>query len=92
MPLDIIAEFSATSFSKQASRALDAAGQGIVRVRRRGEIFVLLRIDQLQDIIQDAADPRPKTLEDLLVGYDPIRAKAEAGAWLTDSAVGKERL
>ncbi len=56
--LPFVADYSATDFSKRASQVLDMAGHGAVRVRRRNEMFVVLRERQLNDIVEDARDPR----------------------------------
>lgn len=92
MPLDFVAEYNATSFSKRPGHALDAAVQGAVRVQRRGEVFILLRARQLDEIIREASDPRPKTLEDMLQGYDASEIKAQMAGWLSDKPQGKEVL
>jgi hypothetical protein len=90
MRLDFVAEYQATEFSKHPGRVLDAAARGAVRVKRRGEVFVLLRARQFEEIIRDAGDARPKTLEDMLVGYDAAEIKARIGGWLAGAPVGKE--
>ncbi|HTR17900.1 MAG TPA: hypothetical protein VMI52_12820 [Acetobacteraceae bacterium] len=92
MHLVFVADYSATDFSKKASRALDAAVQGAVRVKRRDEVFVLLRERQLEEIVQDASDPRPKTLEDMITGYDAAEIKSRMSGWLADEPTGKEVL
>lgn len=92
MEIEYVADYSATDFSKKVGRALDAAGQGAVRVQRRGETFVLLRKRQLEQIVQDAADTRPKSLDDLLAHYDAAEVKAAMGGWLNDGPAGKEVL
>lgn len=91
MSLNFVADYTATDFSRNPGRALDAAGQGAVRVRRRGEAYVLLHARYLEKIIQDASDPRPKRLEDLLTG-DDAEIKAGMKDWLADDAAGKEVL
>lgn len=40
----------------------------------------------------EAADPRPKTLADMLVDYNAEEVKARLSSWLTDAPVGKELL
>ena len=63
-----------------------------MRITRGGEAFVLLREAQLEEIIADAADPRPKSLADLVAGYDADSVKARLGGWLADRPAGKEAL
>lgn len=92
MALDFVADYTATSFSKRPGHALDTAAQGAVRVQRRGEVFILLRAHHLDEIIREAGDPRPKTLEDMLRGYDASEVKAGMAGWLADTPAGKEAL
>ena len=83
------ASFTATAL-KSPGPVLDAAARGLVRITRRGETFVLLREAHLTELLAEAADPRPKTLADLVAGYDP--AAASLGTWLADPPAGKEAL
>ena len=91
-PVPYVADYSATEFSKHASQVLDMAGQGAVRVKRRNEVFVLLRERHLDQIVADAQDNRPKTLEDMLQGYNADQMKAGMTGWLEDIPAGKETL
>ncbi len=87
-----IADYSATDFSKHASQVLDMATQGAVRVKRRNEVFVVLRERQLDEIMRDARDQRPQSLTDMLEGYDADEIKAGMAGWLTDDPAGKEAI
>jgi len=69
---------------------LDAAARGVVRIRRRSQTFVLLSEARLDEIVAEASDPRPKSLADLLEGYDPDDVKSRLQGWEADGAVGKE--
>jgi hypothetical protein len=91
MKIQPIAAFTATSL-KTPGPVLDAATRGPVRITRRGESFVLLRETELAEILVEAADPRPKSLADLVKDYDAEDVKSRLGAWLTDAPVGKEAL
>ncbi len=90
--LPFVADYSATDFSKRASQVLDMAGHGAVRVRRMNEVFVVLRERQLNDIVEDARDPRPKSLEDMLEFYDADDIKANLKGWLEDKPAVNEAL
>jgi hypothetical protein len=63
-----------------------------VRIKRRGEAFLLLRESHFETLMAEAADPRPKTLADMLVDYNAEEVKARLSSWLTDAPVGKELL
>jgi hypothetical protein len=49
-----------------------------------------MRESDLEQLLADAADPRPRTLADLLVGYDADAVKSRLGSWLDHPPVGKE--
>ncbi len=87
----IVADFTASAL-KQSGPILDAATQGVVRIRRRGEAFLLLRESQFDRILAEAADPRPKNLAELLVDYDPASVSARLSHWMSDAPAGKEAL
>jgi hypothetical protein len=91
MSVDAIGTFTASDL-KQSGPILDAAAQGVVRIKRRGEAFLVLREAQFDMLIAEAADPRPKNLADLLVDYDADEIKARLSWWLTDGPAGKELL
>ena len=91
MPARHAAEFSASDL-KKAGQVLDAATQGLVRIRRRNETFFLLREAAFEELVTEAADPRPKTLDDLLENYAADDVKARAQWWLDDAVQGKETL
>ena len=86
-----VANFMASDL-KKSGPILDAAMRGVVRISRRKEVYVLLRESQFEEIIEDAADPRPKCLADLLVGYDADDVKKRLGGWLNDAPAGGEAL
>ena len=88
---ETIANFMASDL-KKSGPILDTATRGIVRIRRRNESFLLLRESQFDAIVEDAADPRPKCLADLLIGYDADDVKRRLGDWLTDAPAGSEAL
>ncbi len=89
MDVHFVSSFTATDL-KAPGPVLDAATRGPVRVTRRGQSFVLMREEQLAEIVAEAADPRPKALADLLVDYDAEDVKKRLGGWLIDPPVGKE--
>lgn len=91
MKIQSVASFTATNL-KTPGPALDAAARGPVRITRRGISFVLLRESQLTELLVEAADPRPKTLADLVAGYDADRVKVRLAGWLADTPAGNEAL
>ncbi len=91
MSVETIASFTASDL-KQSGPILDAAARGVVRVTRRNDVFLLLRETQLTQMLQEAADPRPKNLADLLVDYDRDEVKARLGVWNGDAPSGIEDL
>jgi hypothetical protein len=91
MDIAMTAEFTASDL-KQSGPILDAAAQGIVRIKRRGEVFLLLKQARFEELMAEAADPRPKTLADLLVDYNAEDVKARLSGWLGDAPVGNEAL
>jgi hypothetical protein len=91
MKIDTIASFTATNLNTPGP-VLDAAVRGPVRITRRGEAFVLLREARLAEILDEAADPRPKELADLVAGYDRAEMTSRLGHRLTDQPEGSEAL
>lgn len=91
MVIEAVASFTASDL-KQSGPILDAAVRGVVRIKRRGETFLLLREAQFERIVEEAADPRPKSLADLLVDYDADDVKSRLSGWSADAPVGKEVL
>lgn len=89
MTIEATATFMASDL-KQSGPILDAAMRGIVRIKRRGEAFVLLREAQFDHIVAEAADPRPKTLADLVAGHDAAEVKSRLGHWHADQPAGRE--
>lgn len=89
MRLASVAEFRASDL-KASGPVLDAASQGVVRIRRRGQTFVLLSEARLDEIVAEASDPRPKSLADLVEGYDAEDVKRRLRGWEADGPVGRE--
>lgn len=89
MRVQSVADFTASDL-KTSGPVLDAAAQGVVRIRRRGQTFVLMSEARLDEIVAEASDPRPKTLADLVEGYDADDAKSRLRGWFADGPVGKE--
>jgi len=89
MKIQSVASFTATNL-KTPGPALDAAARGPVRITRRGVSFVLLRESRLTELLVEAADP--KTLADLVAGYDADRVKVRLAGWLADTPAGNEAL
>jgi hypothetical protein len=84
-----IAEFRASDL-KTSGPVLDTAARGVVRIRRRSQTFVLLSEARFDEIVAEASDPRPKSLADLVRGYDADDVKSRLREWEADGAVGKE--
>jgi hypothetical protein len=82
----------AASALKAPGPILDAARDGLVTITRRNEEFVLVSRRRLTAIVQDALDPRPKSLDDLLKGFDAEAHREALGGWLADPPVGREVL
>ncbi len=91
MEIKEVASFKAADL-KNAGQVFREASRGIVKISRHSERYVLMRETELAQLLSEAADPRPKTLADLLEGYDADAVKARLGSWLTDASVGKEVL
>ena len=89
MHMASIAEFTASDL-KASGPVLDAAVRGVVRIRRRSQTFVLLSEARFAEIVAEASDPRPKSLADLVKGYDANDVKARLRGWEADEPVGKE--
>ena len=83
------ADDSAPDFEKHVRRVLDMAAQRAVRVKRLNEFFILLRERQLDEIMPDARDHSPKTLENRLEGYDASEINAGMIGWLADNPSDK---
>jgi len=86
-----VADFTASDL-KQSGPILDAATRGVVRIKRRNESFLLLRETHFEQLLEEAADPRPKSLADLLVGYDAEEVKQRLSGWMSESPTGQEIL
>lgn len=91
MDIETIASFTASDL-KQSGPILDAAAQGMVRIKRRGETFLLLREAQFDRSIREAANPHPKNISDLLTNYDADDVKIRLSSWNADAAAGKQVL
>jgi len=91
MDIKEVASFKAADL-KNTGPIFREASRGIVKISRHSERYVLMRESDLQQLLTEAADPRPKTLADLLEGYDAEAVKAKLGSWVTDGPIGKEVL
>lgn len=89
--MDVLCEFAATAL-KSTGPVFDAASRGAVRITRHRERYVLVREERLEQIIAEAADPRPKTLAELVAGHDAKAEKVALRGWLDDEPVGNEAL
>lgn len=90
--LRFAARYSATEMNKSGGKLLDRALEGAVQITRRAQHFVLLREDHLAHMIEDARDGRPKSLDDLLQGYDAGKLKRRVRRFLDEPPAGKERI
>jgi hypothetical protein len=86
----VTASFSATALNKSGGKLLDAALRGAVRITRRDQRFVLLREDALAELIEEARDDRPRSLQDMLRDYDAEKIKKLTRGFLDDAPKGKE--
>ena len=86
-----IAEFRASDL-KQSGSVLDAAQRGAVRITRNRTRFVLIEETRFRQMLEDAADPRPKTLADLVSGYDAAEVRRRLAPWMADEPADAERL
>jgi hypothetical protein len=91
MHMTAVAEFKASDL-KASGPVLDAAARGVVRIRRRSQTFVLLSETRLDEIVAEASDPRPKSLADLVAGYDADDVKRRLRGWQADAPVGRESI
>ncbi len=73
--LRFAASYSATDLNKSGGKLLDAASRGAVRITRRQQRFVLICEEALVDLLEEARDDRPRSLEDLLRDYDAKKIK-----------------
>ena len=88
--LRFAASYSATDLNKSGGKLLDAASRGAVRITRRQQRFVLIREEALVDLLEEARDDRPRSLEDLLRDYDAKKIKKLTRRFLDDAAKGEE--
>ena len=83
--------YSTTAVNKSGSRVFDDAWvKGGVRITRRGQLFVLLRQDYLDRLIEEARDDRPNSLDDLLRDYDAAKIRTLTADFADDDAQGRE--
>jgi hypothetical protein len=87
-----VASYTATDLNKAGGKVLDSAGRGLVTVTRRGVEYVVLRKAQLEQMLNDARQDRPQSLDDLLRDYDPGKVKSLASGFLDGPPIGKEVL
>lgn len=84
-------KFTTTTVNKFPARVWDAAWKaGAVEVGRRDQRFVVMRLDYLAKIIDDARHNRPQSLEDMLSGYNRDAAKEDTAWFLNDDPKGGE--
>ena len=88
--LGLCAELSSTELNKTSGKVLGLAQKGPVRVVRRLERFIVIREDVLDDMLEAAKENRPKTLQDMLVGYDRDKIQILVGGFISDPPEGKE--
>jgi hypothetical protein len=69
-----VADHSASDL-KEPGPILDAATRGIVRIRRGGDVFLLLRQPECDTLTNGAATRRPESLAELLADYDAADVK-----------------
>lgn len=84
MEIKEVASFEVADL-KDSGAIFREASRGIVKIRHHGERYVLMREPHLEQLMTEVADPHPKTLTDLLVGYDAKAVKAKLGFWVTSS-------
>jgi hypothetical protein len=88
--LRFAAIYSATDLNKSGGKLLDSALEGAIEITRREQSFVLIRRDQLLRLLEEARDDRPKSLDDLLRGYDAGKINKLTRGFLDDEPSGKE--
>ncbi|MEI8394110.1 MAG: hypothetical protein WCF85_05200 [Rhodospirillaceae bacterium] len=90
--LEFFAQMSSTELNKTSGKVLDLAIEGPVRVIRRNQHFVIIREETLDNMLEAAKENRPRTLQDMLVGYDSEKIKSLVGGFISDEPAGKEIL
>lgn len=88
--LRFAASYSATDLNKSGGRLRDAASRGAVRIARRQQRFVPIREDALVDLLKEAREDRPRSLEDLHRDYDAKKVKKLTRRFLDDAAKVEE--
>lgn len=73
---------------KRTGPVFDAAQRGRVRITRHSMSFLLVEETQFRRMMEEAADTRPKTLEDLVAGHDKDEARQRLSAWMSDEPSG----
>jgi len=89
---EYVASYTATDLNKAAGRVLDDASRGMVEIKRRGIEYVILRRNRLDELLGDAREDRPRSLSDLLRGYDAQKVKSLTQEFLNAPPAGKERI
>lgn len=88
--VDTFPQVSATEAGAHLGRVLDRAQAGPVAITRRGTAFVLVRADEYERQVAEAATAQPRlSLQQLLAGYDREQHRSD---WPDDPPVGKESL
>ena len=83
--------YSTTEINKGGSRVYDDAWQkGGVEITRRGQRFALIRQDYLDQLLQEAREGKPQSLDDLLRDYDKEKIQSLTAAFSGSPPVGKE--
>lgn len=83
--------YSTTDVNKGGSRVFDDAWQkGGVEITRRGQRFALIRQDYLDQLLEEARDGKPQSLNELLRDYDAKKVKSLTAGFSETPTVGKE--
>jgi hypothetical protein len=88
--LHFFARYSAAELNGAGDKLLDNALEGAVEITRGKQRFVLIRRDQLLRLIEDVRTDCPRSLGDLLRGYDAGKINKRARGFLDDEPTGKE--
>ena len=88
--LALFAQTSSTELNKTSGKVLDLALKGPVRIVRRNQNFIVIREEDLEEMLESAKGGRPRTLQDMLVGYDQEKINSLVGGFIADPPVGKE--
>ena len=88
----VVATYTATDLNKSGGKVLDDAATGTVRIRRRGNSYLLMREDHFTRLLAGAREGRPQSLEDLLRNYDAAKVKSLTREFLDAPPIGKEQI